>query len=118
MMLKISILFMISLLIPVLLIVMCTLIAKKSNMDREKLSPYECGFDPYKSARMPFSIQFFMIAILFLIFDVEIVIILPASITLKYGMLSNWIITSSFFIIILLLGLHHEWYNGILEWTK
>nr|YP_010596116.1 NADH dehydrogenase subunit 3 [Rhynocoris marginatus]WAJ48448.1 NADH dehydrogenase subunit 3 [Rhynocoris marginatus] len=100
------------------LILLCTIISKKSMMDREKMSPFECGFDPKSSSRMPFSIQFFLLAVLFLIFDIEIVIILPMIIVLKKSILKIWFLTVSAFIIILLFGLYHEWKNGVLEWAK
>nr|YP_009485714.1 NADH dehydrogenase subunit 3 [Rhynocoris incertis]AVZ00851.1 NADH dehydrogenase subunit 3 [Rhynocoris incertis] len=100
------------------LILVCTIISKKSMMDREKMSPFECGFDPKSSSRMPFSIQFFLLAVLFLIFDIEIVIILPMIIVLKKSILTIWFTTVSMFIIILLFGLYHEWKNGVLEWAK
>nr|QMP96774.1 NADH dehydrogenase subunit 3 [Eratyrus mucronatus] len=107
-----------AMIISLMLIIMCTIISKKSILDREKMSPFECGFDPKSSSRMPFSIQFFLIAILFLIFDIEIVIILPMIITLKSSSLMMWFLTISTFIIILLAGLYHEWYNGVLEWAN
>nr|ACJ69423.1 NADH dehydrogenase subunit 3 [Diplonychus rusticus]UCU57418.1 NADH dehydrogenase subunit 3 [Appasus japonicus] len=100
------------------LMALCSTIAKKSIMDREKMSPFECGFDPKSSARLPFSIQFFLIAILFLIFDIEIVIIMPIIITLKTSIMSMWFLTLTTFIMILLLGLFHEWNNGVLEWAN
>ncbi|KAL1137580.1 hypothetical protein AAG570_009284, partial [Ranatra chinensis] len=65
------------------LITISYLISIKTNIDREKISPFECGFDPKRTARLPFSIQFFLIAVLFLIFDIEIIIIIPIIITLK-----------------------------------
>nr|YP_009485636.1 NADH dehydrogenase subunit 3 [Tapeinus singularis]AVZ00773.1 NADH dehydrogenase subunit 3 [Tapeinus singularis] len=105
-------------LIPTILISMCTVIAKKSILDREKMSPFECGFDPKSSSRMPFSIQFFLIAVLFLIFDIEIVIILPMIIVMKSSIIKMWFLTVSTFIIILLSGLFHEWNNGVLEWAN
>nr|QKY63903.1 NADH dehydrogenase subunit 3 [Triatoma rubida] len=113
-MLSVTIAFIISM----MLIIMCTVISKKSILDREKMSPFECGFDPKSSSRMPFSIQFFLIAVLFLIFDIEIVIILPMIITLKSSSILMWFSTISVFIIIMLAGLYHEWNNGVLDWAK
>nr|ACJ69501.1 NADH dehydrogenase subunit 3 [Leptopus sp. NKMT019] len=104
--------------VSAMLMMICSLISTKSIMDREKTSPFECGFDPKSSPRMPFSIHFFLIAILFLIFDVEIVIIMPIIITVKYANLMTWTLTTFTFIIVLIAGLFHEWNNGILEWTK
>nr|AVJ52397.1 NADH dehydrogenase subunit 3 [Choerocoris paganus] len=100
------------------LMMLCSVISKSSILDREKMSPFECGFDPMNSSRSPFSIQFFLIAVLFLIFDIEIAIILPIIITMKWNMMSTWIMTIMFFIIILILGLYYEWNNGVLEWSK
>nr|QKY63760.1 NADH dehydrogenase subunit 3 [Triatoma infestans]UOF70713.1 NADH dehydrogenase subunit 3 [Triatoma infestans] len=108
----------VALLISMALIIVCTVISKKSILDREKMSPFECGFDPKSSSRMPFSIQFFLIAVLFLIFDIEIVIILPMIITLKTSSLTTWFATIAVFILILLIGLYHEWNNGVLEWAN
>nr|YP_010596155.1 NADH dehydrogenase subunit 3 [Catamiarus brevipennis]WAJ48487.1 NADH dehydrogenase subunit 3 [Catamiarus brevipennis] len=107
-----------ALMISLFLMLLCSMISKKSILDREKMSPFECGFDPKSSSRMPFSIQFFLIAVLFLIFDIEIVIILPMIITLKSSTLTTWMITMSTFIIILIGGLYHEWNNSVLEWAK
>nr|YP_010865759.1 NADH dehydrogenase subunit 3 [Sclomina pallens]WGT89503.1 NADH dehydrogenase subunit 3 [Sclomina pallens]WGT89516.1 NADH dehydrogenase subunit 3 [Sclomina pallens]WGT89529.1 NADH dehydrogenase subunit 3 [Sclomina pallens]WGT89542.1 NADH dehydrogenase subunit 3 [Sclomina pallens]WGT89555.1 NADH dehydrogenase subunit 3 [Sclomina pallens] len=100
------------------LILICTTISKKSILDREKMSPFECGFDPKSSSRMPFSIQFFLLAVLFLIFDIEIVIILPMIIVMKGSIMKIWFLTVSTFIVILLIGLYHEWKNGVLEWAN
>nr|YP_002735011.1 NADH dehydrogenase subunit 3 [Hydaropsis longirostris]ABZ02027.1 NADH dehydrogenase subunit 3 [Hydaropsis longirostris] len=104
-------------LISISLMLICTIISKTSIMDREKMSPFECGFDPKSSARTPFSLQFFLIAILFLIFDIEIAIILPSIIILNSSNIMSWILTMSVFIIILVLGLYYEWKNGMLEWA-
>nr|YP_009654907.1 NADH dehydrogenase subunit 3 [Cazira horvathi]QCI09885.1 NADH dehydrogenase subunit 3 [Cazira horvathi] len=108
----------VALTISFLMMILCSMISKTSKKDREKLSPFECGFDPKSSARKPFSIQFFLIAVLFLIFDIEIAIILPIIITMKWSMTSTWILTIMMFIIILIIGLYHEWNNGVLEWAK
>nr|YP_008081198.1 NADH dehydrogenase subunit 3 [Gymnocypris dobula]YP_009443298.1 NADH dehydrogenase subunit 3 [Gymnocypris scleracanthus]AFR45316.1 NADH dehydrogenase subunit 3 [Schizopygopsis younghusbandi]AGI50274.1 NADH dehydrogenase subunit 3 [Gymnocypris dobula]ASZ83502.1 NADH dehydrogenase subunit 3 [Gymnocypris scleracanthus]ATQ37658.1 NADH dehydrogenase subunit 3 [Gymnocypris scleracanthus]QWC54420.1 NADH dehydrogenase subunit 3 [Gymnocypris dobula] len=86
--------------------------------DAEKLSPYECGFDPLGSARLPFSLRFFLVAILFLLFDLEIALLLP----LPWGdQLDNP--TETFFwatavLILLTLGLIYEWAQGGLEWAE
>nr|YP_009186451.1 NADH dehydrogenase subunit 3 [Paraplea frontalis]AHL44235.1 NADH dehydrogenase subunit 3 [Paraplea frontalis] len=101
-----------------LMMMLCMLISKNTILDREKMSPFECGFDPKSSSRMPFSIQFFLIAVLFLIFDIEIVIILPMVTTMSSSMLMTWSMTISMFVLILIMGLMHEWKNGILEWAK
>jgi NADH-ubiquinone oxidoreductase chain 3 len=69
--------FFISVLIRTLLIILSALFSKKTILDREKVSPFECGFDPKNTSRIPFSIRFFLIAIVFLIFDIEISILLP-----------------------------------------
>nr|UBI44007.1 NADH dehydrogenase subunit 3 [Eysarcoris montivagus] len=100
-----------------MMMLLCTLISKSSSKDQEKMSPFECGFDPKSSARTPFSIQFFLIAILFLIFDIEIAIMLPIILTIKMSMNSLWTMTIMMFIIILIIGLYHEWNNGVLEWA-
>nr|QTZ18974.1 NADH dehydrogenase subunit 3 [Epicypta sp. WQY003] len=113
--------FLISLVILLISIVMMSLasiLSKKSFMDREKCSPFECGFDPKQSSRIPFSLQFFLITIIFLIFDVEIVLLMPLIIIMKFSNLMIWSFSSFFFIIILLIGLYHEWAQGALEWSN
>nr|UPL65913.1 NADH dehydrogenase subunit 3 [Pilophorus typicus] len=117
-MMKTLISMIMSLTISTILMMMCSIISVKSFMNKEKNSPFECGFDPKSSSRLPFSSQFFLIAVLFLIFDIEIVIILPMMITLKSSNMLTWFLTSSMFIMILILGLMHEWNNGILEWIN
>nr|DAZ87566.1 TPA_asm: NADH dehydrogenase subunit 3 [Dichelops melacanthus] len=107
-----------SITIALALMMVCTLISKTSMKDREKSSPFECGFDPKSSSRTPFSIQFFLIAVLFLIFDIEIAIMLPIILTMKWSMTKTWILTIMIFICVLILGLYHEWNNGVLEWAK
>uniref|UniRef100_UPI0030DF0D22 NADH dehydrogenase subunit 3 n=1 Tax=Dolycoris indicus TaxID=1982384 RepID=UPI0030DF0D22 len=104
--------------VAIIMMMMCTIISKTSKKDREKMSPFECGFDPKSSARTPFSIQFFLIAVLFLIFDIEIAIILPVILTMKWSTTSTWTMTIMLFITILIIGLYHEWNNGVLEWAK
>nr|WBR65463.1 NADH dehydrogenase subunit 3 [Layahima sp. 1 YZ-2022a] len=109
---------MIVILISLIMMMLASVLSKKSFNDREKNSPFECGFDPKCSARMPFSLHFFLIAIIFLIFDVEIALLLPVIIIMKYSNMLIWLATSGFFLWILLIGLYHEWNQGALEWTN
>lgn len=104
--------------IAAIVIILASILSKKALIDREKSSPFECGFDPSESSRLPFSIRFFIIAIIFLIFDVEIALILPIIIIIKFSNLFIWSFTSIFFIIILLIGLYHEWNQGALSWSS
>nr|WHU31858.1 NADH dehydrogenase subunit 3 [Aeschrocoris ceylonicus] len=106
-----------SMTLTVMMMLLCSIISSTSKKDREKSSPFECGFDPKSSSRMPFSIQFFLIAVLFLIFDIEIAIMLPIIITMKWSLSSTWTTTITMFIIVLIIGLYHEWNNGVLEWA-
>nr|YP_010373216.1 NADH dehydrogenase subunit 3 [Dicerca corrugata]UPI13490.1 NADH dehydrogenase subunit 3 [Dicerca corrugata] len=100
------------------MMIIASILSKKSFSDREKNSPFECGFDPKSSARLPFSLQFFLIAVVFLIFDVEITLLIPLTLTLKIASLSNYFFVALFFIVVLLVGLYHEWNQGALNWTR
>nr|QLD97004.1 NADH dehydrogenase subunit 3 [Proknekalia peringueyi] len=90
---------------------------KKFFFKKEKFSPFECGFDPFSLARISFSLRFFMITIIFLVFDIEIVILLPLPLISN---LSNWSTPLSFLMIIILIfvGLLFEWNKGMIEWLK
>nr|WES82263.1 NADH dehydrogenase subunit 3 [Amitermes sp.] len=101
-----------------IIMMLATLISKKMNEDREKSSPFECGFDPKNSARLPFSSRFFLIAVIFMIFDVEIALLLPMPITMMTSNIKSWLIISSVFLLILIIGLYHEWNQGSLEWSN
>nr|BBN23589.1 NADH dehydrogenase subunit 3 [Penaeus semisulcatus] len=108
---------MITLVISAVVMILASLLAKKTITDREKNSPFECGFDPKGSARLPFSLRFFLIAVIFLIFDVEITLLLPLAIIINFSNISAWALTGLAFILILLIGLYHEWNQGALEWA-
>nr|QBE85450.1 NADH dehydrogenase subunit 3 [Pterocryptis cochinchinensis] len=86
--------------------------------DAEKLSPYECGFDPLGSARLPFSIRFFLIAILFLLFDLEIALLLPLPWGNQLPDPTHTLLWASTVLILLTLGLIYEWIQGGLEWAE
>nr|AUR27090.1 NADH dehydrogenase subunit 3 [Daphoenositta chrysoptera] len=88
------------------------------NPDPEKLSPYECGFDPLGSARLPFSIRFFLVAILFLLFDLEIALLLPLPWAVQLQTPSTTLTWASTLILLLTLGLVYEWTQGGLEWAE
>nr|AEK12157.1 NADH dehydrogenase subunit 3 [Malurus coronatus coronatus] len=88
------------------------------NPDSEKLSPYECGFDPLGSARLPFSIRFFLVAILFLLFDLEIALLLPLPWAIQLQSPTTTLAWASALILILTLGLVYEWIQGGLEWAE
>lgn len=90
-------------------------IALCSLGDREKNSPFECGFDPNSSARLPFSLRFFLLAIIFLIFDVEIVLLFPILAVIGVRFSFRVLLAGSVFLIIVLGGLIHEWWEGALD---
>nr|YP_010960264.1 NADH dehydrogenase subunit 3 [Sternoptyx obscura]WNG77904.1 NADH dehydrogenase subunit 3 [Sternoptyx obscura]WNH23161.1 NADH dehydrogenase subunit 3 [Sternoptyx obscura] len=84
----------------------------------EKLSPYECGFDPLGSARLPFSLRFFLVAILFLLFDLEIALLLPLPWGVQLVSPFCTFIWMAVVLILLTLGLVYEWVQGGLEWAE
>nr|AFU51394.1 NADH dehydrogenase subunit 3 [Neopanorpa pulchra] len=106
------------LMISLIVMLLASILSKKSIIDREKSSPFECGFDPKSSARLPFSLPFFLIAVIFLIFDVEIALLLPMILIFTSSNLIMWSTVSLFFLLILLIGLYHEWNQGALEWAN
>nr|BAX03910.1 NADH dehydrogenase subunit 3 [Limnichthys fasciatus]BBU26067.1 NADH dehydrogenase subunit 3 [Limnichthys fasciatus] len=86
--------------------------------DHEKLSPYECGFDPLGSARLPFSLRFFLVAILFLLFDLEIALLLPIPWGNQLSCPTMTFLWASAVLTLLILGLVYEWLQGGLEWAE
>nr|YP_010166962.1 NADH dehydrogenase subunit 3 [Microtus cabrerae]QRW36196.1 NADH dehydrogenase subunit 3 [Microtus cabrerae]UFR83354.1 NADH dehydrogenase subunit 3 [Microtus cabrerae] len=88
------------------------------NVYTEKANPYECGFDPMSSARLPFSMKFFLVAITFLLFDLEIALLLPLPWAMQYPDMSLPKTMAFILITILALGLAYEWTQKGLEWTE
>lgn len=83
--------------------------------DSEKLSPYECGFEAFGDARMKFDVRYYLVAILFIIFDLEIAFLFPWAIVLKdIGMFGY--VAMAIFLGILVIGFIYEWKKGALEW--
>nr|YP_009112323.1 NADH dehydrogenase subunit 3 [Eucryptorrhynchus brandti]AIY61449.1 NADH dehydrogenase subunit 3 [Eucryptorrhynchus brandti]AJT57327.1 NADH dehydrogenase subunit 3 [Eucryptorrhynchus brandti] len=111
-------LFILLSIIMLILITILNLSSKKTFYDREKNSPFECGFDPKNLARLPFSLQFFLIAVIFVIFDVELTLLLPTILIMKISNILNFSLTLNLFILILLLGLFHEQNQGSINWAK
>nr|QVJ97790.1 NADH dehydrogenase subunit 3 [Macrophya dolichogaster] len=104
--------------ISMIIMIISSLLSKKTFYDREKNTPFECGFDPKSKSRMPFSLRFFLIAVIFLIFDVEIALMLPMIMVLYISNFKIWLILSCYFIFVLLTGLYYEWKFGALNWLK
>ena len=90
-------------------------LAGAQNPDSEKLSPYECGFEAFEDARMKFDVRYYLVAILFILFDLEIAFLFPWAIVLQdigwFGLVSMLI-----FLAILVVGFIYEWKKGALEW--
>ena len=109
------ILFLIIALSLSLVFVAINYIAAPSKPDPEKLSAYECGFEPFNDSRMEFDIRFYLVAILFIIFDLEIAFLFPWAISLGeiglYGFCSMML-----FLFILTVGFIYEWKKGALDW--
>nr|AJD00126.1 NADH dehydrogenase subunit 3 [Physignathus cocincinus] len=102
--------------IPQMMVIMITILPPKTP-DMQKTSPYECGFDPLGNSRLPFSLQFFLIAIFFLLFDLEIALLLPLPWAMNMAPTTTitWTLT---LMTLLAIGLAYEWIQGALEWSK
>jgi NADH-quinone oxidoreductase subunit A len=87
----------------------------RQHPDQAKLSPYECGFEPFEDARGKFDVRFYLVAILFIIFDLEVAFLFPWAITLgDTGLFGFW--SMIVFLAILTVGFVYEWKKGALEW--
>nr|AAL65978.1 NADH dehydrogenase subunit 3 [Contopus cooperi]AAL65979.1 NADH dehydrogenase subunit 3 [Contopus cooperi]WDE84373.1 NADH dehydrogenase subunit 3 [Contopus cooperi] len=101
-----------------IILTMLNLWLAQTSPDSEKLSPYECGFDPLGSARLPFSIRFFLVAILFLLFDLEIALLLPLPWATQLQSPLTTLTWATAMLLLLTLGLIYEWGQGGLEWAE
>ncbi|MCK5905100.1 MAG: NADH-quinone oxidoreductase subunit A [Gammaproteobacteria bacterium] len=87
----------------------------RGSKTKAKLSPYECGFDPFEDARIPFDVRYYLVAILFIIFDLEIAFLFPWAVSLnKIGIAG--IMAMGIFLLVLVIGFIYEWKKGALEW--
>ena len=96
-------------------IIMASLIIARQKPDTEKLSAYECGFEPFEDARIKFDVRFYLVAILFIIFDLEVAFLFPWAVSLvDIGYFGFW--SMVIFLCILTVGFVYEWKKGALEW--
>lgn len=95
--------------------IVASLVIGKSKPDAEKLSAYECGFDAFDDARHKFDVRFYLVAILFIIFDLEVAFLFPWAVSLgAIGMFGFW--SMVVFLAVLTVGLVYEWNKGALDW--
>ena len=98
-----------------IVMVLASVLAARQKPDSEKLSPYECGFEAFADSRHRFDVRFYLVAILFIIFDLEVAFLFPWAITLKEnGMFGFW--SMMVFLGVLTIGFIYEWKKGALEW--
>lgn len=91
------------------------MIIAPSSPDKEKLSSYECGFEPFSDSRGQFDVRFYLVAILFIIFDLEVAFLFPWAVTLgDIGLFGFWSMMA--FLGVLTIGFIYEWKKGALEW--
>lgn len=107
-MLNVSTIIALNLTLGAALITVAWVVGGRFTSNRRKGRPFECGFDPKDSARIPFSIRFFLLSILFLVFDVEVVLLFPIVLNLAAGSALGIIVSRLGFLIVLLGGLFHE----------
>nr|DAC76837.1 TPA_asm: NADH dehydrogenase subunit 3 [Pseudomyrmex peperi] len=113
-MLNMTTLMMIMMMIPLALIMM-NLLMSKTSISREKKSPFECGFDPMSASRIPMSTQFFLVGLVFLVFDVEITLLIPMILIMKKFSVIM-ILSGTFFILLLTGGILFEYMEQSIEW--
>jgi NADH-quinone oxidoreductase subunit A len=92
-----------------------SLVLARQNPNSEKLSPYECGFEPFEDARVRFDVRYYLVAILFIIFDLEVAFLFPWAVSLgDIGVFGFW--SMVVFLAVLTVGFIYEWKKGALEW--
>ena len=96
-------------------IVLASFILVRQKPDSEKVSPYECGFPPFSDARTKFDVRFYLVSILFIIFDLEVAFLFPWAVAFKdVGAFGFW--SMMVFLAVLTVGFSYEWRKGALEW--
>tara|TARA_B100001758_G_C18359828_1_gene585032 strand:- start:568 stop:990 length:423 start_codon:yes stop_codon:yes gene_type:complete len=98
-----------------LILILAAIVVAVSNPDAEKTSAYECGFNAFDDARMKFDVRFYLVAILFIIFDLEVAFLFPWAVSFKdIGVVGFW--SMMVFLGVLTIGFAYEWKKGALEW--
>ena len=98
-----------------LAMIVASFVVARQAPDSEKLSPYECGFEPFEDARMRFDVRYYLVAILFIIFDLEVAFLFPWAVSLgDIGVFGFW--SMVVFLGVLTVGFIYEWMKGALEW--
>ncbi len=90
-------------------------LVSRFHEDREKRSPYECGFEPFEDTRAKFDVRYYLVAILFIVFDLEIAFLFPWAVSLDAGGMVG-LAAMGIFLLILVVGFVYEWKKGALEW--
>ncbi|YP_009048918.1 NADH dehydrogenase subunit 3 (mitochondrion) [Aphis gossypii] len=103
-------------LILMILFMIMILINMKMKFNHNKSAPFECGFDPFNKSRIPFSLNFYLIAIIFLIFDIEISIILPMILNFKISNMFYFNTMFMIFFMFMIITIFYEWKFGSLNW--
>jgi NADH-quinone oxidoreductase subunit A len=97
------------------MVVLISFVAARQKPDSEKLSPYECGFEPFADARSKFDVRFYLVSLLFIIFDLEVAFLIPWAVSLgSIGLFGFW--SMIVFLVVLTVGFIYEWRKGALEW--
>jgi NADH-quinone oxidoreductase subunit A len=98
-----------------LAMILASMVVAKQRPDSEKLSPYECGFEAFDDARRQFDVRFYLVSILFIIFDLEVAFLFPWAVSLgNIGVFGFW--SMMLFLGVLTVGFVYEWKKGALEW--
>ncbi|MGM0585435.1 MAG: NADH-quinone oxidoreductase subunit A [Pseudomonadota bacterium] len=98
-----------------LVFILAAVVLAVRHPDPEKISAYECGFNPYDDARMKFDVRFYLVAILFIIFDLEVAFLFPWAVAFQdIGLFGFW--SMMVFLAVLTIGFAYEWKKGALEW--
>ncbi len=97
------------------IIIVASLLVARQSPDSEKVSAYECGFEPFEDSRQKFDVRYYLVAILFIIFDLEVAFLFPWAVSLgNIGLFGFW--SMVFFLGVLTVGFIYEWRKGALEW--